>query len=241
MKSPSDGKLTNAMRNVAEAPVREGFEQELMQRVRHASHRSVARRVVLPVVGGVVAAVCTITVVVATAGHQTAPVATPGAMERDLPMPNFNGIDVVPPGTPCVAATHAPVETSAREANQEVWLPPSDSAYRVSDSWACSAGGSPVLLIDKIQVSYEPGWSDVGVLNKWADLQEEIGGEVLVLSGVPTLVHEATDDAPNNEIMFVEGDTLVRLLSVRQVPVDDMVKLAEAIAANTPRGAQAPR
>jgi hypothetical protein len=41
--------------------------------------------------------------------------------------------------------------------------------------------------------------------------------------------------------MFVEGDTLVRLLSVRQVPVDDMVKLAEAIAANTPRGAQAPR
>ncbi|MCW2845086.1 MAG: hypothetical protein JWN22_3002 [Nocardioides sp.] len=98
-----------------------------------------------------------------------------------------------------------------------------------------------MLLIDKIQVSYEPGWSDVGVLNKWADLQEEIGGEVLVLSGVPTLVHEATDDAPNNEIMFVEGDTLVRLLSVRQVPVDDMVKLAEAIAANTPRGAQAPR
>lgn len=72
MNSPSDGKLTNAMRNVAEAPVREGFEQELMQRVRHASHRSVARRVVLPVVGGVVAAVCTITVVVATAGHQTA-------------------------------------------------------------------------------------------------------------------------------------------------------------------------
>lgn len=224
-----DDKLMSAMSRLAEAPPRDGLEEELASNLTDRQRKSTRARL-LPIVGGLAAAACSAVLLAPHVARDPATThTTAGAQSR------LNGLPVVGPGEPCHSATHLPVPTLAEAANLTVWLPADNSGFKVGDSWACNLGGAPVLMFGKIQVSYEAGWKDVDVSQEWNTQVADMGGRVENFGGYPAMIHTGNDAAPNNEVMFVVGDTLVRLLSVPEVPIDDVVRLAESLAANAPK------
>lgn len=219
-----------AMRDVAEGDVRPGFAEELSTTLRKPQRSSAKRTYVLSAVAGVAAA----TVIIATINGMSRD-QTPRQAAEPPPttFPAYNGVGVVGPGEPCPNAVHSPLTNLAAAAKQPIWLP-SKLPSAVTDAWSCGRGSAPVLMFGNVQVSYEPGWANVDLDQKWADYIAEDGGYTTTVGGRTALVHEATDAAPNNEVMLVKGDTLIRLLSVRTVPITKLVNLAKSFDLATP-------
>lgn len=128
-------------------------------------------------------------------------------------------------GEPCPGARHASTIRGLRTPVQVL----APTAGTLSDAWTC--GGTPVLLYDDVQVSYERGWSDVDVKEKWADLAGDYGGRVSTIAGHPAYLHPATPDGPRSSVMLVVDGTLIRFLAEDDVPLRDVVTLAESLPA----------
>lgn len=222
-----EDRLTSAMREHASQPARPEFVERMSRLPSAPRPRQRRGRPVVAVLAGAAAG----TALVATLSS-----ALPLFSDSDASAPEassalprgYNGIEVVAPGEPCPGAVHSPIAELSAAAKQPIWLPTSEEP-RVSDAWSCGVGSAPVLMFDDVQVSYESGWSDVDLDKKWAGYIAEDGGEVIDIGGYSTLVHEGTESAPNNEVMLVVQGTLIRLLSVRDVPIDQLVDLAKAM------------
>lgn len=130
------------------------------------------------------------------------------------------------PGVPCPGAEHASSVAQLRSANP-IWTP---ADMPVTDAWTCA--GTPVLLSNDVQISYEAGWTGIDVLTKFAELGKILGGTISQVLRRPALIVPAgTGDAGGNAmVMVVIGDTLVRFVGVNpDVPIEKLVSLAKGM------------
>jgi hypothetical protein len=86
-----------------------------------------------------------------------------------------------------------------------------------------------VLLYGGIEISYESGWAGIDVAKKWADLVRDYGGSVETVLGRPAYVHPADTNGPRNGVMVVVNDQLIRVIANPNVPIDQLVDLANSI------------
>ncbi len=138
----------------------------------------------------------------------------------------YDGPEVAGPGEPCFDAKPLPddIEKIAEIVNVPVWGPTNQI---ITDAWRC--GGTPVLMFDHIQVSYEDGWNAVDVEDKWEALIADYGGHIESLAGHQALVESSGDTGANNQVLIVHEGTLVRLLATPAVPITDLTALADSL------------
>jgi hypothetical protein len=156
---------------------------------------------------------------------------TGGSVSIDVP----DGL--VRPGTPCgdavaVATSGRPTMDVAREladrSRVSVFLPDAEPAR----AWVCGEA-APVLVYRDVQVSFEAGWGDVDVEEKWSRSVEESGGYVQRLSGVSALVQPVSDRLELAQVMAVRDGVLIQLLGTSaETDIDGMIEMArQALAA----------
>lgn len=152
----------------------------------------------------------------------------------DAASEHLDSLGVVKPGQPCFNAVHSAPSALASAADQPIWLPKGATEDSVSDSWSCGEGSTPVLMFGEIQVVYQTGYADTNVTESWAGYIKDYGGYTFELSGRSVLVHEGTKDAPYNEVMIPMGDDMIRMNSLGDVPIDELVDLAKSLDLETP-------
>lgn len=135
-----------------------------------------------------------------------------------------NGVEVVPPGTPCPMAVHDDPITLAAVSDSPVYWPTS-GADRITQAWRCGVD-SAVFMFDDIQLSFESGWENVQVPQKFEDLANDYGGSVETVQGLSAWVVPAS---PNSGVLMVKDGTAIRISATGDVPIADLVALAEAL------------
>lgn len=176
---------------------------------------------------GAAAAVAAIAAVAVFGGQASSNQDAPTAVEGRATTPINSGdtIDLAKVGEPCPGAKHASTIAGIRSATQVPIFAPARA--ELDDAWTC--GDTPVLMFGAIQISYEEGWSDIDVKEKWASLAEETGGHIENVIGRPAYVHPPTTEGPRSSVMLVVDGTLIRLLADGDVPVGQLVALANQI------------
>jgi hypothetical protein len=129
----------------------------------------------------------------------------------------------VQPGTPCPGAVHADAIKIAAVSESPVYLPAS-GADEVTEAWRC--GDTPVFMFGDIQLSFENGWKDVPIPEKLQDLADDYGGSVQNVQGLSAWVVAAS---PNDGVLMVKDGTAIRLIADGDVPIKDLVDLAEGL------------
>jgi hypothetical protein len=139
------------------------------------------------------------------------------------------GSDFVSPrvfGQPCAGETAGLNLTDLRSRTEVPIYAPRDGV--LTGSWAC--GSTPVLFYDNaIEVSYEAGWRDVQIPEKWEALAKDRGGRIETVAGRSAYVNQPDESTPRRQILIVEGDTLIRLLADRKVSEPELVKIASSL------------
>ncbi len=130
---------------------------------------------------------------------------------------------IAEPGEPCLGAVHV-ARLDQLPDSVPVWTP---ASTKFTDAWSC--GSTPVVMFDDIQVSYEVGWSDIDVDQKWADMARDFGGEVQQILGRPAYVHPADNEGPRNSVSVVVDGVLIRVIAMADVPIDRLVDLTTSI------------
>jgi len=143
------------------------------------------------------------------------------------------GLRLVSPGTPCYGAVHGDPRELAALSRAPVYLP-SDGAARVTEAWRC--GSTPVFLFDDVQVSFESGWQNVRIPEKFEDLARDYGGSVETIQGLSAWVAPSSTDASNDEVLIVKDDAAIKLLAPGNVPIADLVSVASSLDLGTPIG-----
>ena len=193
--------------------------------------RATRRRSAVAAMGLGVAAAVAVVAAVTTLGQ------TGGIDPRETPAAGDGGVQtaVVPGdsielapeiGVPCPQATHATTLAGVLALTEVPIYPPTQG--QLTDAWTCA--DTPVLMYDgAIHISYEEGWGDVNVAQKWADLVRDNGGRTVTVLDRPAYVHPPTPEGPRSGVFVVVDGTLVRLLAEGDVPVEKLISLAESM------------
>lgn len=233
--------LEQDLKDLAEAADQPLGRERIVDRVRPpevAANRSQARRLSLmaAVGGGVVVATLVLFNLTGVLGERDArpdsshALGTPGTAANDDGPAGLVGI-----GEPCPGARHGSPSELATRTSVPVWTPKKGASDALTDGWTCS--DTPVLMFDgDIQVSYEAGWSNIDVMQSFADLSKDYGGTVGELQGRPALIQKAIEPGDNNQVMLVVDDTLVRILAKDSVTIDRMINLANSLEFDSPAG-----
>jgi hypothetical protein len=147
------------------------------------------------------------------------------------PLPGGNGIPVVAPGTPCPMAVHGDPMKVALASRAPVYLP-SDGAAQVTAAWRC--GSTPVFMFDDVQLSFESGWDNVKIPEKFEDLARDYGGSVETIQGLPAWVAPSSASASNDEVLIVKDGSAIKLLAQGDVPVEDLIEVANRLDLGAP-------
>jgi hypothetical protein len=86
-------------------------------------------------------------------------------------------------------------------------------------------------MFGQVQVSYESGYGNLEIPEKWESLAEDYGGSVEVLLGRPALVQGTT---PNHQVLVEVDRTFIRALSVGSVPIERLTELVASIGLTHP-------
>lgn len=171
----------------------------------------------------------------ATPGRQgSAP--TPARSGETAPSVEDNGGFIalpVKPGEPCWQAQRRSLQELAALADVPVWMPHSAraSAETLTGGWACGID-TPVLTFGPVTVSYESGYRTP---LDWQRKAKDTGGYVETILGRSALVDPAEADEPAGEVMVVVDDgVLIRVVGDRDVPVADLVEVANSIDLDAP-------
>jgi hypothetical protein len=135
-------------------------------------------------------------------------------------------------GEPCPDARRYSLEDLAARADAPIWLPDTQVASRatLTGAWTCAGGDTPILSFGQLIVSYEPGWSDVDVEEKWTELVKELGeGSVQTIQSRPALVQPVTQASPRGQVLLVVDGVLIRVLGDGSLPVEQLVDVARSI------------
>ena len=136
--------------------------------------------------------------------------------------PADNGPNVVPIGTPCPMAVHSDPSAIAAKSEAPVYWP-SDGADQITEAWRCT--DTPVFMFGDVQVSFESGWENVPIPQKFQDLVDDYGGSMETIQGLDAYVVSA----PNDEVLMVKDGNAIRLLASGDVPIEQLVTLAEEL------------
>jgi hypothetical protein len=142
-----------------------------------------------------------------------------------------DGIPLVAPGTPCPMAVHGDPVKLAALSRAPVYLP-SDGSAKVTRAWRC--GSTPVLMFDDVQVSFESGWGNVKISEKFEDLARDYGGSVETIQGLPAWVAPNSASASNDEVLMVKDGAAIKLLARGDVPIGDLIAVANNLDLETP-------
>lgn len=145
-----------------------------------------------------------------------------------LPSDDSIPLDIAP-GTPCVGATKVQLAQALAAAKTPIWLP--DGRQQLSAAWICG-GQTPAFTYGTTTIFFEPGWGDVDIAAKWADLADDYGGRIEQINGQLALIQPATSPGTKSQVMIVHGDTLIRLLGEEGTRVDEAVALANSMKLN---------
>lgn len=198
----------------------------------HAARTSGLRRKVVALGAGFAAAAVAVGLLSATeVVGGTDPESSASGREGAAVGPGVDSITLdTEPGEPCPFAQRGSVQEVADRADVPIWIP---VGAKLTGAWTCGAD-APVLTFGAIRVFYEPGWSDVDVDEKWADLIKDYGGHLDTVLDRPALVQPVTEDSTSPQVMVVSGDVLIRLLGDKSVPPEAMVALANSIDIEEP-------
>lgn len=180
--------------------------------------RRARRRSRLTVAVGAVAAVGVLTTLNLTG------VPGPGGQPETSPR-----IDANFPNLGCDKQPMSP-RALAREFETPIWLPDNATA-KVTDSYTCGSGGGwPVVEFGDIRVTYERAWDAV-------DLNDP-GEKLTTIQGQPAVVSEGGDPTgfgkTKGKVMMVVDAHLIRLLAPSEVPIQELVDLAESLNLERP-------
>lgn len=129
--------------------------------------------------------------------------------------------NIVPIGTPCPMAVRGdPSEIAAKSEAPVYW--PSDGAAQITEAWRCT--DTPVFMFDDVQVSFEDGWENVPIPQKFQDLADDYGGSVETIQGLDAWV--VVGATGNDEVLMVKDGNAIRLLAPGTVPIERLVALA---------------
>jgi hypothetical protein len=109
---------------------------------------------------------------------------------------------------------------------------PSDGSSRVTSAWRC--GSTPVFMFDDVQISFESGWEDVKIPEKFEDLARDYGGSVETIQGLPAWVAPSSASAPHDEVLMVKDGAAIKLSAQGDVPIGDLIALAKSLDLATP-------
>lgn len=161
--------------------------------------------------------------IAATGGGRSVLSTADGAAEDGLP--------VVAPGTPCPTAVHADAMKLAALSQAPVYLP-SDGSAQVTEAWRCA--DTPVFMFGDVQLSFEDGWENVKIPEKFEDLARDYGGSVETLEGLSAWVSPSSASASNDEVLMVKDGAAIRLLARGDVPIGHLIALANSLDLGTP-------
>jgi hypothetical protein len=142
-----------------------------------------------------------------------------------------DGIPVVAPGTPCPMAVHGDPVKLAALSRAPVYLP-SDGSAQVTGAWRC--GSTPVFMFDDVQLSFESGWDNVQISEKFEDLARDYGGSVETIQGLPAWVAPSSASASNDEVLMVKDGEAIKFLARGDVPIGHLMALANSLDLGTP-------
>jgi len=128
-------------------------------------------------------------------------------------------------------AVHDDAMELAARSHEPVFLP-SDGAAQVTDAWRC--GDTPVFMFDDVQLSFEGGWDNVKIPEKLEALADDYGGSVETIQGLPAWVRPGSPNEKNNEVLMVTRGAATTLLAEGDVPIGDLVVLADSLDLSTP-------
>jgi hypothetical protein len=142
-------------------------------------------------------------------------------------------LPVVAPGTPCPGAVLDNPIRLASVSRAPVYLP-DDGLAQVTRAWRC--GSTPVFMIHDVQLSFEPGWENVKIPEKWRALARDYGGSVETIQGLPAWVAPSSASASDDEVLMIKDGAAIRLLARGDVPIDDLIAVANSLDLRAPIG-----
>jgi hypothetical protein len=128
-------------------------------------------------------------------------------------------------------AVHGDPMKLAALSRAPVYLP-SDESAQVTEAWRC--GDTPVFMFDDVQLSFEDGWENVKIPAKFEDLARDYGGSVETIQGLSAWVSPSSASASNDEVLLVKDGAAIRLLARGEVPIGDLIALANRLDLETP-------
>ena len=128
-------------------------------------------------------------------------------------------------------AVHADAMKLAALSQAPVYLP-SDGSAQVTEAWRC--GDTPVFMFDDVQLSFEDGWENVKIPEKFEDLAGDYGGSVETIQGFSAWVSPSSASASNDEVLMVKDGAAIRLLARGDVPIGHLIALANSLNLGTP-------
>jgi hypothetical protein len=81
-------------------------------------------------------------------------------------------------------------------------------------------------MFGDVQLLFESGWGNVEIQQKFQDLADDYGGSVQNVQGLSAWVVAAS---PNDGVLMVKDGTAIRLIADGDVPIKDLVDLAEGL------------
>jgi hypothetical protein len=84
-------------------------------------------------------------------------------------------------------------------------------------------------MFDDVQVSFESGWENVKIPEKFEDLARDYGGSVETIQGLPAWVAPSSASASNDEVLMVKDGAAIRLLARGDVPIGDLIAVAKSL------------
>lgn len=106
---------------------------------------------------------------------------------------------------------------------------------KLAGAWSCGEDGV-LMYSNGVQVSFAPGWSKVDASTKWELRIKEDGGRVETINGLLTYIAAAEGAATRHVVAIVNGDTMILLLSEKDVSIDVLVEMAQSMdLSHTPR------
>ena len=141
-----------------------------------------------------------------------------------------DGPPVVAPGTPCPMAVHADPMKLAALSQAPVYLP-CDGSAQVTEAWRC--GDTSAFMFDDVQLSFEDGWENVKIPEKFEDLARDYSGSVETIQGLSAWVSPSSASASSDEVLMVKDGASIRLLARGDVPIGDLVALANSLDLGT--------
>ena len=120
-------------------------------------------------------------------------------------------------------AIHGDPMEIAAASEAPVYLPATGAAH-ITEAWRCA--DTPVFMFGDVQLLFESGWGNVEIQQKFQDLADDYGGSVETIQGLSAWI---APSAPDNEVLMVKDGTAVKLLAPGDVPIEQVVALAEAL------------